>query len=90
MKDEDVRYTVMEALGQISNPSDQIIQTIINASNDKDWNVRNTVMKALGQISNPSDQIIQILINASNDKNEENEDVRYTVMESIRTNIKSK
>ena len=27
----------MKALVQISNPSDQIIQTLINASNDKDW-----------------------------------------------------
>ena len=29
--------TVMRVLGQISNPNDQIIQTLINASNDKDW-----------------------------------------------------
>ena len=56
------------ALGQISNPSDQIIQILINASNDENYYVRNTVMKALGQISNPSDQIIQTLINASNDE----------------------
>ena len=35
MKDEYVRYTVMKALVQISNPSDQIIQTLINASNDE-------------------------------------------------------
>ena len=30
-----VRNTVMKALGQISNPSDQAIQILINASNDE-------------------------------------------------------
>src|SRR5690606_1020817 len=53
------RESATDALGDLKNPSSQVIQALLEAIKDTDDDVRRSAAYALGKLKDPSPQVIQ-------------------------------
>jgi len=85
-KNENVRYAVAEALGELKDPL--AVDPLIKALTDKDWQVRDAVAKALVKIGSPAviDKFRSIVTNELKYDAEERQDAKKA-LEQIKQRV---
>jgi HEAT repeat protein/ankyrin repeat protein/predicted acylesterase/phospholipase RssA len=75
-----VRKSAVNALGQLLNPSDEVIHALLTVLKDKNVAVRGAAVLALGQLPNLSEVVVAALLNALKD---ESKDVRKNAVHAL-------
>ncbi|MDF3055044.1 MAG: hypothetical protein K0Q74_951, partial [Gammaproteobacteria bacterium] len=64
LKDNDrsMKRAVIQVLGNLNNPTEDVIELLLNALSDEDSDVREAAIIASGELNNPSEDVVQALL----------------------------
>ena len=78
--DESVRYSAVEALGQIDSKDPRLVEALLNSCTDSNKDVRSLAVRALGEIGNKAPCVLEAILNACTDNEWE---VRYSAVAAL-------
>ncbi|MEH2366578.1 HEAT repeat domain-containing protein [Nostoc sp.] len=80
LKDESMRYSAAETLGNLGNASPQVVEALLGLLKDESDDVRYSAAETLGYLGNASPQVVEALLGLLKD---ESDDVRYYAAQAL-------